>query len=83
MDALSRPIVPAAPRVHPRDLPVWRLMFDIGRSTIGIWLEHTFDDLISRRRPLGIDTILVNDSVGVRHVLSTGASNYQSVARVS
>jgi cytochrome P450 len=77
VDVLSRPIVPPAPKVHARDLPFWRLLLEMGRSTIGIWPEHAFDDLTSSHRQLGIASILVNDPAGVRHVLSMAAANYQ------
>ncbi len=77
VDALARPIVPPAPKVHRRDLPMPRMIFEFMRSTIGIWPEHAFDDLVMGGRGARNTSILVNDPEGIRHVLATNAANYR------
>ena len=76
MDTLTRPIVPPAPRVHKGDLPSWRLIWEITRNTIGNWPDHAFDDLIAHGRVLGIESILLSDPEGARHVLVTARECY-------
>lgn len=73
----STPIVPPAPKVHTRELPVWQLLLQFTRNTISAMSEEAFDVLISRRRVLGIDSLLVSDPDGVRHVLTTAMGKYQ------
>ena len=36
-----------------------------------------FDRLVSRRRVLGIDSLMMNDPEGVRHVLGTAMEKYK------
>jgi cytochrome P450 len=86
MTAQPSPFVPPAPTVHPRDLPVWRLLWNVTRSTLSIWPDYAFDILYARSRVLGVETLLVNDPEGVRHVLTANAGNYRrpySVTRVA
>ena len=86
MTAQSLPFVPPAPRVHPRELPVWRLLWNVTRSTLSIWPDYAFDKLYIPNRVLGIETLLVSDPEGVRHVLTTNAGNYRrptSIPRVA
>jgi cytochrome P450 len=85
MTVQSLPFVPPAPTVHPKDLPVWRLLWKVTRSTLSIWPDYAFDTLYVRNSVMGVETILVNDPEGVRHVLTTNAANYRrpySVTRV-
>ena len=86
MTAASLPFVPPAPTVHAKDLPVWRLLWRITRSTLSIWPDYAFDKLYIRNRVLGVETIAISDPEGVRHVLTANAGNYRrpySVTRIS
>ena len=86
MSAQNLPFIPPAPKVHPKDLPVWRLLWQVTRCNLSIWPDRAFDALCVRNRVMGIDTILVNDPDGVRHVLTANAANYRrpySVTRVA
>lgn len=69
-------IIPPAPKVHARDLPLWRVLFEIGRNSVGIWSERAFDDFVIVKRQLGVDSLLVNDPEGVSHVLAGAADKY-------
>ena len=77
MVASSQPIVPPAPKVHEKDLPGLRLLFEFSRNTIAAQPNNAFDDLIVRRRILGIESLLLNDPEGVRHVLTTAMDKYK------
>ena len=70
------PIVPPAPKVHARDLPMWRHLLTAQRNSIAIFPDYTFDVPFARRMLLGIEAVLVNDPASVRHVLATNAANY-------
>ena len=78
MTVQSLPFVPPAPTVHPKNLPVWRLLWKVTRSTLSIWPDYAFDALYIRNRVMGIETLVVNDPEGVRHVLTANAANYQA-----
>jgi len=69
-------IEPPAPKVHSRDLPAWRVVFEMGRSSIGVWSNRAFEQLYPRGRAFGLDTLLVNDPEGVRHVLTAPTGQY-------
>jgi cytochrome P450 len=71
------PIVPPAPKVHAKDMPVWRSLPAFYRNTLSTLPHHAFDVLISRRRVLGIDSMLLNDPEGIRHVLVTAIAKYK------
>jgi cytochrome P450 len=71
------PLVPPAPHVHAKDLPLWRLLRNAIRSSLSVWPDYAFDVSVSRKRLLGVDTLLVNDPEGIRHVLSSNAANYR------
>src|SRR5262245_18088781 len=77
MLAPSSPIVPPAPKVHAKELPVWRLLLLFTRNTVSALSEDAFDALISRRRVLGIDSLLISDPDAVRHVLATAMGSYE------
>ena len=68
MTVRSLPFVPPAPAVHPKNLPVWRLLWMGTRPSI--WPDYAFDALYVRNSVMGLKTLLVNDPEGVRHVLS-------------
>lgn len=79
MTALANPIVPPAPKVHADDLPTLRMLVEFTRNSVGTMPNYAFDVMISRRRFLGINTLLVNDPDGVRHILGSGSSNYRKL----
>ncbi len=86
MTVQSSPFVPPAPPVHKKDLSVWCLLFRVTRSTLSIWPDYAFETLYVRNRVMGIETLLVSDPEGVRHVLTANAANYRrpySVTRVA
>ncbi len=79
-------VFPPAPKVHAADLPVWRLLPAVARSSLSFWPERAFDFLINKHTTLGITSIVVNDPEGVRHFLVGNAANYRrpsSVRRVT
>jgi cytochrome P450 len=76
MSSLSLPIIPPAPKVHANDLPGWRLLLEFSRNTVSAMPDHAFDDLVTRRRVFGLNSVLLSDPDGVRHVLVTAAANY-------
>ncbi len=79
-------VFPPAPKVHAADLPAWRLLPAVARSTLSIWPNFAFDILVNKRTMLGITSLLVNDPEGVRHFLAANAANYRrpsSVRRVT
>ena len=77
MIARTAPIIPPAPKVHAKDLPGWRLLLQFSRNTVSTLPDYAFDVLISRRRVLGFDSLLLNDPDGVRHVLTTAMEKYR------
>jgi len=76
MLAESLPVIPPAPKVHPKDLPALRHLLTAQRNSLEIFPSYAFEVPFARRRLLGIDAVLVNDPAGVRHVLATNAANY-------
>jgi cytochrome P450 len=72
-------IIPPAPKVHAKDLPALQLIVEFTRNTVGTTPNYAFDVMISRRRVLGINTWLVNDPDGVRHILGSNGSNYRKL----
>jgi cytochrome P450 len=69
-------VTPPAPPVHPKDLPALRLLFGSIRNSLAIWPDHAFEIAFSRNRLFGIESVLINDPAGVRHVMATNAANY-------
>jgi len=76
MLAQSLPIIPPAPKVHAKDLPIWRHLLTAQRNSIAIFPDYVFDNLFGRRTLLGVDAVLINDPEGIRHVMATKATNY-------
>jgi cytochrome P450 len=77
MATQCQPIFPPAPKVHAKDLPIWRFVLAFSRNTLSTLSDSAFDTLISRRRVLGLDSILVSDPEGIRHVLATEIGKYR------
>lgn len=75
---LTKPsfLIPPAPKPHPRDLPSLRLLLTSIQNSLAIWPEYSFDVAFQRNNLFGIETVLVNDPEGVRHMMTTNASNY-------
>ena len=77
MDAIARPIIPPAPKVHKTPLPNWRLLIEMTRNTLGIWDEGSFVNTIGAATRFGIHSAVINDPDGIRHVLATNERNYR------
>jgi len=77
MPSSSTPIVPPAPPVHAKDLPTWKLLLQFTQNSISTIPDYAFDRLASRRRILGIESVMMNDPDGVRHVLGTAIDKYK------
>lgn len=73
----TSPLIPLAPEVYDKDLPIWRLLRNAVQSSLSIWPDYAFDTMFSRRNTLGIKTVLVNDPDGIKHVLGTNRANYR------
>jgi cytochrome P450 len=69
-------IVPPAPAVHPEDLPSIRLLFGSIRNSLAIWPNYAFDIAFNRNTLFGVESALINDPAGVRHMMATNAANY-------
>src|SRR5262245_53272045 len=69
-------VIPPAPKVHAKDLPVWRHLLLAQRNSIGIFPDYAFDVAFARRTLLGVHAVLINDPQGIRHVMATNANNY-------
>ena len=83
MTVQSLPFVPPAPAVHPKNLPVWRLLWNLTRSSISVWPDYAFDALYIRNSVMGLKTIVVSDPEGVRHVMTVNAANYRRAPAVT
>src|SRR5260370_5023412 len=70
-------VVPPAQKVHDEDLPGWRVLFEFSRNTVSTQPTRAFEELIVRRHIFGIDSILINEPDGVRHVLTTAIEKYK------
>ena len=80
--AVAPRVFPPAPKVHAADLPAWRLLPAVARSSLSFWPERAFDFLINKHKMLGITSIVVNDPEGVRHFLVVNAANYRRPSSV-
>lgn len=76
MDAPNRPIIPPAPPVHARDLNVWQLVRGMTSNIAGVWAERHFDELTTRGRVLGQDSILLGDPADARAVLADRSGTF-------
>ena len=76
MDAPNRPIIPPAPPVHAKDLNVWQLVRGMTSNIAGVWAERHFDELTTRGRVLGQDSILLGDPADARAVLADRSGTY-------
>src|SRR5215470_5450398 len=72
-----QPVVPPAPKVHDRDLPGWWALFKFNRNTLSTQPQRAFEEPVIRRCILGLESLLINDPDGVRHVLATAMDKYK------
>jgi cytochrome P450 len=75
-------VVPPAPPVHSKDLPSVRLLLGTLRNSLAIWPDYAFDVAFNRNMLFGVESALINDPSGVRHVMATNAANYVRPAMV-
>lgn len=73
---LTAPLIPPAPKVHPRPLGGsalgdLRIAWEMGRNLIGAWSEDDFYTLITPYRFMGQPGLVVSDPAGVRQVLAS------------
>jgi cytochrome P450 len=69
-------VVPPAPVVHTKDLPPIRFLLGSIRNSLAIWPDYSFDTAFNRATLFGVESALINDPVGVRHMMATNAANY-------
>jgi cytochrome P450 len=74
---LSSTFIPPAPVVYAKDLPLWRLLWNITQSSLTIWPDYAFDILIAKNKVMGVETLLVNDPEAMRRVSIANAANYR------
>jgi cytochrome P450 len=70
------PFIPPAPAVYRKPLPLWRLLWNLNRSSLAIWHDEVFEAPIARSKVMGVEFLVVNDPDAVRHVMVANASNY-------
>jgi cytochrome P450 len=70
------PLIPPAPKVHPRPLGVTKLgqlrvALEMGRSLIGAYCEDDFESLVTAFEFMGQPGLFVNDPASARHILTS------------
>lgn len=70
-------VVPPAPFVHPHRLSPLRAIWEAARNTLGMWSDYAFEERFTRFSAFGVESVLVNDPEGIRHVLTANAANYR------
>jgi cytochrome P450 len=70
------PVIPPAPAVLPKDLPPIRFLLGSIRNSLAIWPDYAFDIAFNRATLFGIESALINDPAGIRHMMATNAANY-------
>jgi len=70
-------VIPPAPPVHARDLPLPLFLYKFLQNAIGTYPGYAFEVLSSRKRMLGVDNLLINDPEGARHVLIEARERYR------
>lgn len=73
---LTAPLIPPAPKIHPRPLGVTplgqlRVALEMGRSLIGAYCEEDFESLAAPYMFMGQPGLFLNDPASVRRVLSS------------
>jgi cytochrome P450 len=82
VSAQNLPFVPPAPTVYEKDLPLWRFLWTLTRSTLAIWPNRAFETLTAKNRIMGLEFLIANDPEAVRHVLISNPTNYRSPTSV-
>ena len=72
-----QPVIPPAPKVHDRDLPGWRALYKFNRNTLSSQPQRAFEEPVIRRCIFGLESLLINDPDGIRHVLATAMDKYK------
>lgn len=72
----SAPLIPPAPKIHPKPLGVTplgqlRVALEMGRSLIGAYCEEDYESLAASYVFMGQPGLFLNDPGGVRHVLTS------------
>ena len=72
----SAPLIPPAPKIHPKPLGVtplgqFRVAWEMGRSLIGAYCEEDYESLAAPYLFMGQPGLFLNDPAGVRHVLTS------------
>lgn len=86
MSVQAPPFIPPAPTVYAKDLPLWRLLWNVAQSSLAIWPDYAFDTRMARNKVMGVETLLANDPDAMRHVLISNSANYRrphSVRRIA
>jgi len=86
MDALvttRAPLIPPAPRVHPKPLSDLRVMWEMGQNLVGAWAASDFEALLTPFNFLGKPGLVVSDPAGVRHVLGSHAQRYRRPSKAA
>lgn len=73
---LPAPMIPPAPKVHPKPLGGsalgdLRIALEMGRNLVGAWAEEDFDNLITPYVFMGKPGLVVSDPAGVRQMLAS------------
>jgi cytochrome P450 len=73
------PLIPPAPKVHPRPLGgsafgELRVAWEMGRSLVGAYAEEDFDNLVTPYQFMGQPGLVVSDPAAARQILTS--SNY-------
>lgn len=76
MDKVA-PLVLPVPVPPERELTAWQVYRRMRRNIIASWPRPAYEQMLVRRRLLGVDTLIVNDPTIFRHVLSGNAANYE------
>lgn len=75
--ALRRtPVVPPAPPMATKEMPLWRLLLQFRRNALSTWGAPAYELDIVGRPFMGRQSILVNAPAGIRHVLVDNHANY-------
>jgi cytochrome P450 len=77
VSAQDLPFVPPAPVVLEKDLPLWRFLWNLTQSTVAIWPNRAFEAPTAKNRIMGLEFLIPNDPIAVRHVLITNPTNYR------
>lgn len=74
--AAPAPLIPPAPKIHPKPLGVTaigqlRVALEMGRSLIGAYCEEDFESLATPYMFMGQPGLFVNDPASARHILTS------------